>query len=1646
MAENRDKLNSNSKPASIQSDEARFFLASIIESLEDSVVSVDFNTIITSWNKSAERLYGYSAEEVIGKPLTMLTLPEDLQQVLANIERIRQGETVKVYETERIHKDGHHIFLSITLSPVKNDRGEIIGVSTIARDISRRKQSVEALHESQSRFNAALKIAQLGTFDWNVRTNAIILDQRSRKIFGFADGEGTQAHEIFDRIHRSDSDRVFAEAQDSIKTLSRLETEYRINLPDGTARTITSISEAVPGADGKAEKLFGVFSDVSARKQAEEKLHFLASLNEALRPLVEPEEIMSVTARMLGEHLRVNRCAYAEVYQDEDSFRITGDYTRETFSILGEFKMSDFGDEALRLMRKNEPYIVNDAEQDPRTRENLESYRKTDIAAVISVPLHKNGRFVAGMAVHQKVPRQWRQEEIELVQIVVNRCWESIERARTVRNLRQSEERFRALVSQATAGITQGDETGKFTFVNDRFCEIVGFSCEELLSLKMQDITAQEFIQTELELYKRVWQNGTPYVIEKQYIRKDGSRVWVNKNVAPAKNATGETESVICVTIDISKRKRAEEAARAGNELYEIVARTTNDAIWDWNLTTDQLTWNDGVRTLFGYAPEQISDSIDWWYEHLHPEDRERVVNGIQDVIDSGGQEWADEYRFIKVDGSIAEVLDQAFVIRDSDGKPVRMLGGMTDITERKQFEQALRESEERLRLAINISQTSTFEIDLLTDEVQTDEIGREIYGWSADEPLTFSKVQTHFHPDDKEYVIQSVAAALEPQGKDGFEVEQRIIRTNGETRWIRVHGRAFFDGEGEQRRAVRCIGTYIDITEQKRAEENLKRIQAETERQRRFYDTILSNTPDLVYVFDLNHRFTYANEVLLKMWGKTWDEAIGKNCWELGYEPWHAEMHDREIEQVKATKQPIRGEVPFTGTFGRRIYDYIFVPIIGADGEVEAVAGTTRDITELKQSEEALRESEEQLRALADTIPQLAWMAEPDGFIFWYNRRWYEYTGTTPDQMKGWGWQSVHDAEVLPQVVERWQRSIATGATFEMEFPLRRADGEFRWFLTRVNPLRDSQGNIARWFGTNTDIHENRIAQRNAEFLASVSEDLAQLNTVDEIMQTVGAKIGEYLNLSLCCFSEISEAEDKAIVIHDWHHADTPSIIGVYNLKEYLSEEFQRAGRAGEVFVVRDVYADPRTDGENYEALKIISFVCVPLVRDGQWRFLLAIHDSKPRNWREDEIELAKELAARIWTRLERARAEDERNRLLQSEQIAREEAQQANRLKDEFLATLSHELRTPLNSILGWSQMLRNNNLDEVAVKRAIETIERNARAQNQLIDDLLDVSRIITGKLRLDMRAVDLSSVIMSAIDAARPAADAKNIRLQTLLDPQAGQISGDPDRLQQVVWNLLSNAIKFTRKGGRVQVRLERVNSRVEIVVSDTGIGIEAEFLPFVFERFRQSDGSTTRRHGGLGLGLAIVRQLVELHGGTVSVESAGEGKGATFTVSLPILPVRIEPAEDGARAHTPAQNGSVIDCPPEISGLRVLLVDDETDSRDLLKFVLESCGAQVMTSGSAAKALEIIRSESFDVLISDIGMPEEDGYSLIRKIRDLPNEQGGNVPAIALTAYARAEDRVHALRSGFQMHIAKPVESSELITVVANLAGRLRKTG
>ncbi len=521
-----------------------------------------------------------------------------------------------------------------------------------------------------------------------------------------------------------------------------------------------------------------------------------------------------------------------------------------------------------------------------------------------------------------------------------------------------------------------------------------------------------------------------------------------------------------------------------------------------------------------------------------------------------------------------------------------------------------------------------------------------------------------------------------------------------------------------------------------------------------------------------------------------------------------------------------------------------------------------------------------------------------------------------------------------------------------------------------------------------------------------------------------------------------------------------------LYTLTGAPREAFERFGnpRATALFAVTfrgegnvrcdDVRKDPRFGqmaphhGMPAGHLPVCSYLAIPVQsRTGEIIGGLFFGHPEPGVFTARSERLVEGVAAQAAVAIDNARlfedvkrAAEERAELLEAERRARAEVERVSIMKDEFLATLSHELRTPLTAVLGWSELLLDGAADPAHLKRGLETIARNARAQAKLIEDLLDMSRIVSGKVRLDVQRTDLEAVVEAALDAVQPSADAKELRLLKIIDPLAGPVFGDPDRLQQVIWNLLSNAVKFTPKRGRIQLTVGRVNSHIEITVTDSGPGISPEFLPHVFERFRQADASTTRKYGGLGLGLAIVKQLVELHGGTVRAESQGEGAGATFIVSLPFGVLR----DHIDRQHPTTGRIAVVRDEVDLTGIKVLVIDDEPDTRDLVKWVLLGSKAEVVTGASADEALERVQLHRPDVIVSDIGIPERDGYQLIRDVRALPASRGGQTPAIALTAFARSEDRTRALLAGYQLHLSKPVEPKELIATVASLVGRTSK--
>ena len=715
-------------------------------------------------------------------------------------------------------------------------------------------------------------------------------------------------------------------------------------------------------------------------------------------------------------------------------------------------------------------------------------------------------------------------------------------------------------------------------------------------------------------------------------------------------------------------------------------------------------------------------------------------------------------------------------------------------------------------------------------------------------------------------------------------------------------------------------------------------------------------------------------------------------------------------------------------------------------NGGLVGFVKVTQDITQRRELTEALGASEHQLRLIVDAIPGLVAYVNPDGTYRTVNRRHADWFGIAPEAAIGQPVASVIGDAAFDAVKPHIQQALAgRTAVFESEVPFARLGP--RYVRAEYVPDIGDGGQVRGAITLTVDVTE---AKRAADWLAEEA-------TVNETLYRVGGSFNTNLDLD-SIFQRLTDEATKVCraqfgaFFYNVETADQGSYM-LYALSGVPREKF--AGfpmpRNTDVFaptfrgetVVRtdDITKDPRYGrsapyhGMPPGHLPVRSYLAVPVVsRSGTVHGGLFFGHGDVGVFKERDERVLVAIAAQAAVAIDNAR-------LLETVRRERARAEEANRAKDLFLGSLSHELRTPLNAIIGWTRMLRSGSLPEEKRERALETIDRNARAQAALIEDILDLSRITSGKMRLEVAPVELAHIVETALDTIRPAADAKGVRVQPVLDPDAGTVHGDATRLQQICWNLLSNAVKFTPRGGRVYVKLIRTDSQVELLVADTGRGIATEFLPWIFDPFSQADSTSTREHGGLGLGLAIVKHLVELHGGTVMAESEGADKGATFVVRLPVAPVRPPASTPVATPALTTLSGANLECPPELAGLRVLVVDDEPDTRELLRTVLESCRAQVTTASTATEALQRFQEQPPDLLVSDIGMQGKDGYWLIRQIRSLPAQQGGRVPAVAITAYAGTRDRTRALLEGFTNHVSKPTEPQELLAVVAASVGR-----
>jgi PAS domain S-box-containing protein len=799
----------------------------------------------------------------------------------------------------------------------------------------------------------------------------------------------------------------------------------------------------------------------------------------------------------------------------------------------------------------------------------------------------------------------------------------------------------------------------------------------------------------------------------------------------------------------------------------------------------------------------------------------------------------------------------------------------------------------------------------------------------------------------------------------------------------------------------------------------------------------VVESSDDAIVSKDLNGIITSWNRAAERIFGYMADEVIGRSIRIIIPADRQSE-EDMVLARIRAGEAVTHFETIRQRKDGTLIPISLTVsPIFDDDRRVIGASKIARDISERAQAGIATR----RLAAVVESSDDAIVTKDLNGIITSWNAAAERMFGYTAAEAIGRSIRMLIPEELQDEEDMVLARIRAGAKIDHFETVRQRKDGSRLSISLTVSPIRNQHGEIVGASKIARDITERSrllVAARehaeNTEKLNAVGA--AVVSTLDR--ETIVQKVTDIA-------TELTRAEFGAF-FYNVTDPESGDAYMLYTLSGARREAFAKFPnpRATALFAptfhgeapvrIDDVKTDPRY-GKNppYHGmpaghLPVRSYLAVP-VRGLAGNVLggLFFGHSQVGMFTAQHERLAVGVAAWASVALENARLY--------------EDAQTANRLKDEFLAVLSHELRTPLNAIVGYARLLRGGILSGEKAARGLETLERNATWLTQIVEDVLDVSRIVSGKIRLDVQPVELPLIIDNAIATIQPAADAKSIRLQTIVDPNVGPVSGDPGRLQQVVWNLVSNAVKFTPKNGRVQIRLERVDSHIEIAVSDTGIGIRADFLPYVFERFRQAEAGTTRKTGGLGLGLAIVRHIVEMHGGTVDASSDGDGKGATFRVRLPLMIVHPEPRQ-APREHPRTERREPLTGLGGLDGIRVLAIDDEEDALSLLRVVLEAAGAEVTTVSSSSRAVERIAEAKPHVLIIDLGMPEMDGFELIGQIRKSNDPAIRNVPAAALTAFARSEDRTKALRSGFEMHLAKPVDPGELVASVATLARRV----
>ncbi|BAU66704.1 multi-sensor hybrid histidine kinase [Stanieria sp. NIES-3757] len=1097
-------------------------------------------------------------------------------------------------------------------------------------------------------------------------------------------------------------------------------------------------------------------------------------------------------------------------------------------------------------------------------------------------------------------------------------------------------------------------------------------------------------VGTQIEsYYRQAMAEQVPVHFEYHYSFPPDYDVWLEIHAYPSE------EGLSLFYRDITEQKRTRERVAEIETRFRKVADLVPDLLWR-NDSQGVTKWCN--RRWHEYTGQSLEDfQRASWLDVIHPDDREQSLTNFQNAVNAR-LSLQQEYRIRGADGIYRWFLVRSEPLFAHNGQILQWFGAATDIHEQRTALETLRDREAFISAINNTARVAIVLYNLAMGKVvYVNNYVEQVLGFSVEEFYAISRKEALelIHPDDVEATIGFIKRSQVARDGENLLHEYRLRHKNSEYRWFQASNVVF--ERDSNNNATLLLSVLEDISERKQAEQALRESESR-------FQTLVKNMPGMVYRYHPEQNaFTYVSSGSLKLL-ELEPELILQDAnvfWSV--------IHPDDLQSLKDSVVIAVAQSLTWQWEGR---------IITPSGQLKWIQGISRpeatitgkvwdglliDISDRKEAESALRRSEERFRQMAETIEDVFWIKDPyQSQVVYVSPAYEKIWGRSRDEIyqnfSAW-MNTIH-----PDDRERVQR-VAVNSQHQnqdrIEYRIVRPDGSIRWLLDRGFAVRDETGKVERVIGIAQDISDRKQAE--SALHQSQLQLQQQLAEIEAIYAT--APIG----------LTILDSELRYVRINK-----QLAEINGYSVEAHIGK------------TIRELLPGLADAAEQ---------ILYPVLETGQPKLNVELRGETPaqpgveRIWLEHFLPLKNgEEVIGISVVCEeitsRKQAEVEREELLQREQAAREEAEKANRIKDEFLAVLSHELRSPLNPILGWSRLLQTQQFDQATTNRALETIERNAKVQVQLIEDLLDISRIIRGKLSLNIHPVSLKSTIQAAIETVNLSAQAKSIKIKTIFEPEVGQVSGDPSRLQQVVWNLLSNAVKFTPEGGKIEVQLQSIGSKAQIIVKDTGKGISSDFLPHVFDYFRQEDSATTRRFGGLGLGLAIVRHLVELHGGTVAVDSLGEGQGATFMVRLPILQPQNHNSDP--KKSIPSLFSATL------QGIRILVVDDDADILELVEFILQQAGANVRVAASATEAFKQFEDFLPNLLICDIGMPEIDGYMLMRQIRKLPSEQKRKVKAIAFTAYAAEIDQQQVLAAGFDLHLAKPVEPERLVDAIATL--------